>query len=177
MFIVRSATLKDCTGIARTQVDSYRTAYAGLFSQPYLDHFTYDEEEQDWRDLLSADFNDILLVAVSPEDQILGYLLARAEPDSYPGYDAEVIALHVNRSQQGQGIGKALLRNAVEQLIERKCQSVMLWTLSGNKVRQWYAQLGGKIIDEKSQQVDDWTVYEVAYGWEDITRMIDKLKG
>jgi ribosomal protein S18 acetylase RimI-like enzyme len=177
MFTVRRATLKDCPGIAKTQVDSYRTAYAGLFPQPYLDHFTYEEEEQDWRDLLSADLDDILLVAVSPEDQVLGYVLARANPDSYPGYDAEVIALHVNRSQQGEGIGKALMRSAVEQLIERNCQSVMLWTLKENKVRTWYAQLDGQLIAEKSQQVNDWVVYEVAYGWKNIIHLITKLKG
>lgn len=177
MHIVRKAELKDCPGIARTQVDSYRIAYVGLFPQPYLDHFTYEEEEQDWRDLLSTELDDILLVAVSSEDQVLGYVLARAKPDSYPGYDAEVIALHVNRSQLGEGIGKGLLRSAIEQLIERKCQSVMLWTLKGNKVKQWYAHLGGQLIDEKSQQVDDWVVYEVAYGWKDIHALILGLGG
>ena len=100
-----------------------------------------------------------------------------AKPDIYPGYDAEVIALHVNRSQLGEGIGKGLLRSAIEQLIERKCQSVMLWTLKGNKVRTWYEQLDGQLIDEKSQPVDDWVVYEVAYGWKDITHLIAKLIG
>ena len=36
MIEVREAVPEDSPGIARVQVDSYRTAYAGLFPEPYL---------------------------------------------------------------------------------------------------------------------------------------------
>ena len=42
------------TGIARVQVDSYRAAYAGIIPQRYLDQFSYEEQEQDWRDWITA---------------------------------------------------------------------------------------------------------------------------
>jgi hypothetical protein len=48
--------------LARVQVDSYRTAYAGMFPADSLARFTYDEQEQDWRDLLETG-GDVLLVA------------------------------------------------------------------------------------------------------------------
>ncbi|MFU8773596.1 MAG: hypothetical protein ACNA8H_14410 [Anaerolineales bacterium] len=47
------ATIEDSAGLARVQVDSYRTAYAGIFPQAYLAHFTH--EEQDWRNLLMSE--------------------------------------------------------------------------------------------------------------------------
>jgi hypothetical protein len=50
---VRQATIGDSCGLARVQVDSYRRAYAGIFPPSYLAHFTYEEQEQDWHDLLS----------------------------------------------------------------------------------------------------------------------------
>ena len=91
MILIREAFLQDCHGIAHVQVDSYRTAYAGLFPDTYLAQFTYEEQTQDWREWLVTHADDLLLVAVSPEDQVTGYLLARAQPDIYPGYDAEIL--------------------------------------------------------------------------------------
>ena len=169
MYTIRKAIIQDSRAIAEIQVDSYRTAYAPFFPQAYIEHFTYEEQEQDWVDLLTSETDDILLVATSTDKQVIGYVLTRARPDIFPGYDSEVIALHVRKSFQRQGIGLALLKEAVEKLEEQGCKSVMLWTLKGNPVRKWYESLQGKIIGEKSYQVDDWTIDEVAYGWEKIT--------
>jgi ribosomal protein S18 acetylase RimI-like enzyme len=172
MVQILHATLRDCLGIAETQVDSYRTAYAGLFPASYLEHFKYAEQEQDWIDLLASGTEDILLVALSEEEHVVGYVLTRAQPDIYPGYDAEIIALHVRQPFQGRGIGKALLQKAVEHLIARDCRSVMLWTLKDNRVRRWYERLNGTLLGEKSYQIEDWIIREVAYGWEDITVLL-----
>lgn len=168
MFQIRNATVKDCLGIAETQVDSYRTTYAGLFPTAYLEHITYAEQEQDWIRLLSSDTKDILSIAISEENQVIGYVLARAQPDIYPGFDSEIIALHVRQPFQRKGIGKALLDNAIKSLITFECGSVMLWTLRGNRIRQWYEKLGGQLIGERSYDVDDWVINEVAYGWKEI---------
>lgn len=172
MVRIREALPKDCQGIARVQVDGYRTAYVGLFPEPYLEHFTYEEQARDWQTWLTTNTDDVLLVAASMEDQVIGYVLARARPDIYPGYDAEVLALHVKLAYQGKGVGKALLVAAIEKLDGRGCESVMLWTLEGNPVRQWYERLEGKVLGEKSYQIDDWDIVEIAYGWETISTLL-----
>ncbi len=169
---IRNAVLEDCSGIAKTQVDSYRTAYAGLFPPAYLEHFTYAEEEQDWVEILTTNTDDIVLVAISEEKQVVGYVLARAEPDIFPGYDSEIIALHVRQPFQGKGIGRQLLSHAIKALIARGCKSVMLWTLKDNRTRQWYEKLNGKLVGEKSYAVEGWEISEVAYGWEEITTLL-----
>jgi ribosomal protein S18 acetylase RimI-like enzyme len=115
MVRIRKARLADCPGLARVQVDSYRKAYAGLFPETYLAQFLYKEQVQDWQTWLTANADDLLLVVVS-DTQVIGYLLARAQQDIYPGYDAEILAMHVRRSHQGTGVGRALLREAVEKL-------------------------------------------------------------
>lgn len=172
MIHIRNARLEDCPGLAQVQVDSYRTAYAGLFPESYLARFSYEEQTQDWQEWLTALSNEVLLVAVSPEETVLGYVLARAQPDIHPGYDAEILALHVRQAYQGKGIGSALLRASVGQLLEWGCRSVMLWTLQGNPVRQWYERLGGKLLGEKRYPVEDWEMIEIAYGWETISSLL-----
>jgi GNAT superfamily N-acetyltransferase len=169
---IREATVKDCPGLAQVQVDSYRTAYAGLFPEPYLARFSYEEQEQDWLEWLTAGDEDILLVAVSNEGRVLGYVLARTDRDLLPGYDAEIVALHVRESLQRKGIGKALLGRAVEELEARGCGSVMLWTLKGNPVRRSYEHLGGKVIGERSFRVEDWDLVEIAYGWQKLSALL-----
>ena len=169
---VRRAHLADCLAIAQVQVDSYRTAYAGLFPESYLVQFTYEEQAQDWREWLATLTDEVLLVAVSAEEPVLGYVLARAQQDIYPGYDAEILALHVKQPYQGAGVGSALLKAAVGQLQEWGCRSVMLWALQGNPVREWYERLGGKVLGEKRFQVDGWDIVEVAYGWETMSTLL-----
>lgn len=167
---IRPAVRADCRGIAEVQVDSYRATYAGLFPRAYLARFTYDEQEQDWIELLAASPDDILLVATVGE-QVAGYILARAGVNSQLRFDAEIIAIHVRRPAQGQGIGRALLRHASAALQSRGCRSVMLWTLAGNPNRRWYERLQGKLVGEKCFEVEGWDIVEVAYGWDDIAAL------
>ncbi len=169
---IRPAARHDCLDLAQVQVDSYRSAYGGFFPQAYLDHFTYQEQAQDWRDLLASETPDILLVAANDDAQVIGYVLARAEPDIFPGYDAEIAALHVRRVYQRQGVGRALLKSAVQQLQARGCASVMLWTLKGNPAQRWYEKLRGQYLGDKTYPVDDWDIVEIAYGWPDLRTLV-----
>jgi ribosomal protein S18 acetylase RimI-like enzyme len=168
MVSIRKAEHADCSGIARVQVDSYRSAYAPFFPPGYLDNFSYEEQTQDWIEWLATRPDDILLVALSREGSVIGYALARAARDIYPGYDAEILALHVAAAAQRQGLGSMLLREAAAALAGRGCLSAMLWTVAGNPARAWYERLGGQLIGEKSYDVDGWMVTEVAYGWPQI---------
>ena len=171
MFVIRKAMPGDCRGLAEVRVDSYRTAYAGLLPQPFLDQFTYDEQEQDWVNLIQSASNEFVTVAVTADGRVVGYVLAKAEPDIFPGYDSEVVALHVRLSARSNGIGKALLRAALRGLAERHCASVMLWTLQGNPVRRWYERLQGAPLGEKRYRIDESEVVEIAFGWKSLSAL------
>ncbi len=122
--------------------------------------------------MLTSGTTDVLLVATLADGQVIGYVLARTEKDIFPGYDAEIIALHVRQAYQRQGAGRALLKSATQRLQERGCTSAMLWTLKGNPVRQWYEKLDGQVIGSKTYQLDDWDVEVVAYGWQNLQLLL-----
>jgi ribosomal protein S18 acetylase RimI-like enzyme len=165
---IRLARVEDSAGLAHVQVDSYRTAYAGIMPQDYLDHFTYEEQEQDWRDLLSAEMDDVLLVAETGAGEIVGYALGRAKGDIAP-YDSELVALHVRCPHQRQGIGRQLVAAMARSLQQRGCASLMLWVLQENRARGFYERLGGQLLDESKQSGAG--PLEVAYGWPAIERL------
>jgi nicotinamidase-related amidase/ribosomal protein S18 acetylase RimI-like enzyme len=174
-YTIRPALPTDCPGIARVQVDSYRSAYRGFFPPAYLEQFSCENQAADWSRWLVKFPEDILLVAVDEDGQVLGYVLARAGRDLYPGYDSEVIAIHVLPPLKGSGIGRELMRRAVEALMRRGAASTMLWTLQGNPIRAWYERLDGDLLGEKRDWWDDWEMVEVAYGWRDLQALRGRL--
>src|SRR4051812_40036183 len=123
---IREATPEDSPGLARVQVDSYRTAYKDLLPDDYLAQFTYEEQEQDWRDLLAAPTNDTLLVAESDDGEILAYALGRLLPEG-EAYASELVALHVRTRHQRQGVGTALVAALARRFAVEGCKSLMLW--------------------------------------------------
>jgi GNAT superfamily N-acetyltransferase len=151
MVTIRTTTLDDCAAIARVQVDSYRAAYAGIFPQEYLDGFTYEEQEQDWRELLSSGGEDIVPVAEA-DGAIAGYALGRPEPVGITPYDCELVALHVRRERQRQGVGGALAAAMADALRAKGCKSMMLWVLAKNPARRFYERLGGRAAPQDADR-------------------------
>ncbi len=189
---IRPATAHDAAALAHIQVNSYRTAYAGLMPADYLAHFTLEEQEQDWRDLLAEPTGDILLVAEMDGGEIAGYALGRPGPvkvlalqagKELPAgaYDSELVSLHVRRALQKQGVGRALVRAMAQALHGQGCSSLALFVLAGNPACTFYERLGGQRVGEKRWTVPasqagtldefDFEVVEAAYGWPEITAL------
>jgi len=171
---IRPATPADSAALARIQVDSYRAAYAGILPADYLAAFTYEDQTQDWRDLLSADTpegeRDLLYVAIDAAGEVVGYGLGRISSDE--PYPAEIVALHVRRDRQGQGHGHQLMAELARHFRARGIETVILWVLAGNsRARAIYEHLGGLLTGERtiplSDDPDPVTAQEVAYVWPD----------
>ena len=143
---IRPAQIDDSADLAYIQVDSYRAAYAAFFPPSYLAHFTYQEQEQDWRDWLSDRPDDVLLVAETDAGEVVGYALGRPKVSETPPYDGELLALHVRQSHQRQGIGTQLIAATAAHLAQAGCKSLILWTIAGNRARSLYERLGGRVV-------------------------------
>jgi chloramphenicol 3-O phosphotransferase len=163
-YLIRPAHLDDCPALAHLQVDSFRTTYFDLVPQGALDHFTYAEQEQDWREFLQAELEDILLVAENDLGEIIGYALARPGLTDVPPFDSELVSLHVRRIHQGRGVGKALFWAIAQQMLSKGCSSLVLWVLEHNRsARGFYEHLGGILLE--SNRLNYALVTEVGYGW------------
>ncbi len=174
--MIRPARISDCHAVARIQVDSYRSAYAGLLPQSYLDGFNYQEQEQDWQDLFAIHSPDALFVAETESGVLAGYALVRMEKSPDERFDGEVAALHIRQAYQHQGYGRQLMAEAARWIKSQGGKSLFLTVLEGNPAQQFYEKLGGVLQTSKRIfRIDDFEAIEVIYGWEDLESLIPKV--
>ncbi len=172
---IRPANINDSAGIAHVQITSYRTAYKNFFPPAYFEQMTEVEQTQDWRDLMSDASHDSLIVAKTNVNEIIGYALGQAERQDFEAWECELVALPVLPEYQRQGIGSKLFAAMAGEMKRRGKTALMLWTIKENPVRAFYERLGGELVGEKSYDVDEMKVTEVAYSWKNIGELIERL--
>lgn len=173
--LIVPATLSHCAGIAHVQITSYLTAYKTFLPLPFYDEMTEAEQTQDWGDLLNAPQHEPLYVALK-EKEVVGYALGKTQPEGFAPEIGELDAMHVLRDYQRHGIGSKLFASMAHEMKQRNKTGMMLWTLEGNPVRAFYERLGGTLAGTKRYDVDDIKVTEVAYLWNDIDQLTDRLE-
>lgn len=171
----RYAIPGDSAALATIQITSYRTAYAAVMPASYLEQFSHVEESQDWYELLTNATTDLLYVAELDDHQVVGYALGRHGPIVGYSYTSELVALHVLPTFHRRGIGRQLFAAIVTAMRQHGADSLLLWTLAANPLRQWYERLGGQFVAEQLLDIDGVDVIEVAYGWPDIDQLCMSL--
>ena len=132
--------------------------------------FSYQEQDQDWRDWITAHPREVLYAAETGGGEIVAYALARAGLSDIPPYDSELLALHVRDLEQRQGIGGQLLTTIAQELKQQGSSSLMTWVADKNPARLLYERLGDVMIGERIVHLGegDMALVEVAYGWSNI---------
>lgn len=172
---IRKATKEDSAGLARVQVDSFQTTYAGILPQSYLKQLSCDEQKQDWYDLISSELNKVLYVAQTNSGEIAGYASGKHNSNEIVPYESELVALHVLGEYQRQGVGYQLFASVSRELKNQGSSSLFVWVLADNPARSFYEKHGGVLAGEKPWQNNEYfdtKVYEVAYGWLDIRSLL-----
>ena len=88
---IRKAIKSDHPGLSKIQVDSYQTTYGDILPTEYLNIFNYEEQERDWRELLSSGLKDVIYVAATSLDEIIGYALGKPNSDEILPYECEMV--------------------------------------------------------------------------------------
>ena len=158
--MIRAATNADIQGIARVHVQSWTDTYTGIIPQAFLDDLSLESREQQWRRTL--EFGNAVFVA-EVADQIVGFASCGAAMEE--GYDGEVYALYLLKSQHGNGIGKALFEAALEALRLQGKRRIIVWVLALNPTRTFYQHMGGVQTLEKPIEIGGATLLEYGFAF------------
>ncbi|MGM8214726.1 GNAT family N-acetyltransferase [Bacillaceae bacterium W0354] len=164
---IRKASSNDALGVAKVQVDSWKTTYKNIVPDEYLEQMTYENREKKWKDIIS---NQAVFIAENNSGEIIGFSNGGKErTGKYPDYKGELYAIYILEEHQRKGIGKLLLEPVIENLKQNNILSMTVSVLEDNKSRLFYEYLGARKIDTMEIEISGKKLNELVYGWKDIT--------
>ena len=164
--MIRPARPADARAIARLDVETWRTTYAGMLSTSYLLGLSERRRELGWRGVILREPRDVR-VAVEPEGAIIGFgSCGPNRGDRF--FSGEVFTLYVAPDWQNQGIGRRLMVALFRRLVASGRRSAIVWVLRDNPSRFFYERLGAQQASHKALPVGGAAVEAIAYGWRDL---------
>jgi ribosomal protein S18 acetylase RimI-like enzyme len=130
---IAPATPQDAAAIAALHVGAWQAAYAGLLAPEYLASLSIDDRAARWRQILEASASQTR-VAIGDDASIHGFVShgPNRDPAAQPDH-GEIWALYVAPGHWGQGVGRALLSDALRELQAVGRVKVRLWVLAENQ--------------------------------------------
>ena len=174
---IRKAIPTDAPGIAKVHVDAWRSSYAGVVPEETLSGLSYSERETLWDDILTSLETDRRCFVAETRDaqdtKIVGFASAGQECDDHEGYEGEIYAIYLLEDYQRIGLGRHLIQSAAKRLLDDGIKSILLWVFEENhRARRFYESPGGELVARKDVTIGGAEVVEVAYGWNDITKLL-----
>lgn len=152
-YIIRKNELKDQEQMAHIKVDGWRTAYDKIVASKYLNELNYEAQTERYVRSFE-DYKDLVLVAVEG-NEVLGYSCFDIKK-FYEKYDSELVSLYIKPDHKGKGIGSALFKETVKELLSRDRKNMIVWCFAENeKAIRFYEKLGGKNVETKQAKIGD----------------------
>jgi GNAT superfamily N-acetyltransferase len=175
--IIREANLNDVQAIARVHVDTWYTTYKGIIPESYLAKTSYQQREIAWQKIIEDTMSSSQFVDVAENNsgEIIGFANSGKERTSDRTYKGELYAIYILAAYQRQGIGYKLTLSTVDKLSELGFNSMLVWVLADNPACRFYETIGGQKVYEKQIERGGVILKEIAYGWQDITSVRNRI--
>jgi len=168
----RTALPSDSARVAELHAASWRSAYRGFLSDAYLDTDIVAERAQVWQARLVPPSERQYVLLAEEEHNLIGFACVLL--DEEPAWGACLDNLHVRPSLIGQGLGGALLTQALRWVAQTEPGWPMhLWVLAGNTAaRRFYVRHGGELVEHATKHLPDGSMPPVCrYLWRDPARL------
>jgi ribosomal protein S18 acetylase RimI-like enzyme len=171
-YLILPAGPADAEALAQVHVAAWRETYRGLLSDASLARMSEVGHARRFRrELERPGAHDVVLAAMNPEG-VFGYVAGGPSRAGVEG-EAEITTLYVLKHGQGRGVGRRLLTDTVRALRAHGARSLVISVLASNeKACGFYERLGGRPDPPRQEHGPGGLVWEVAYRWPDIGRLL-----
>jgi GNAT superfamily N-acetyltransferase len=141
--VVRRATPEDAASLAAVEVLSWQAAYRGLMPDAFLDGLSQAQLTAVWHHnlLKHGPYGRKRVLVAAKDASVIGFV--RVGPLSDHGEVGLVYLLYVLPAHWGRGVGKLLMRAALDELHDLGMREAILWVLRDNRrARAFYESLG-----------------------------------
>ena len=170
---IRAARPTDAGAIARIDVETWRTTYAGVLSSSYLVGLSQRRRAIGWTNVILREPRDVR-VAADETGMVVGFGSCGPSRGDRR-FTGEVFTLYVAPDWQNQGIGRRLLITLFQRLVFTGRHSAIIWVLRENPGRFFYQRLGGKEVSRKMLEVGGTPIAATAYGWSDLPSFLEAV--
>lgn len=141
---IRAATPDDARAIAEVHVASWRHAYRGLLPDDYLETLSVDEREAQRLAWFADPTPRSGTLVADDAGRVVGFASFGPSRDDDAADDiGEVPAIYVEPAVLGRGVGRELLRAAMDALRDLGFSRATLWVLEANDpARRFYEKAG-----------------------------------
>ncbi len=172
MSTTRPARLEDAKAIARIEVETWRTTYAGVLPDRVLLNMSERRQTASWNSFLRHRPDDVSVAVAG--DNVVGFGNCGSQRDHTIRFAGEIYTLYVAPDRQNQGFGRALLLGLFQRLIDTGHPTALLWVVRANPARFFYERLGGQQIMHRPIPVGGQPVDAIAYGWRDLSDVLTR---
>lgn len=140
---IRKAVPDDALGIAKVQVNSWRSAYQGLLPDDRLANMDYIRSAERFRDSITSELETIYVA--EDDASIVGFLAIGPcrDPEVDITVTGEVYALYLVPEYWRKGIGRVMSSTADRLLLSGGYSYAVLWVFEGNeRARLFYEAMG-----------------------------------
>ena len=171
--LVRPGRVEDAQAIARVEIETWRTTYAGMLPDRVLLGMSERRQTASWASFLRHHPDDVR-VAEAAKGAVIGFGNCGARRNSTMDFAGEIYTLYVAPDSQGQGGGRALLLGLFSQLVAMGYGSALVWVVRANPARFFYERLGGAQVMHRPIPLGGQQVEAVAYGWRDLAAVLGR---
>ena len=140
---MRRATSADAAGIAHIRGQSWRAAYSHIFSSAQLDTISEDEDTERWKQILERRGHRAQTLVAVHESRAEGFSSFGPENFQDDSDVAELYAIYVLPEAWSRGIGQALMRETLAELLVEAFAEAVLWVYEDNpRARRFYERAG-----------------------------------
>ena len=147
MIEILKAQKEDSLQIAIVNVYTWKTQYSGLISEKILNSRIKNIRQTEEK-IKSRIISDGNYLVAKKDNTVIGFCrYSKCENSGYEEY-GEVNALYLLEGFKGQGIGRKLLEEAINNLKNMGYEKMRINCLKGNPSLDFYVHMGGKVIGE-----------------------------
>ncbi|MEJ6006169.1 GNAT family N-acetyltransferase [Paucibacter sp. AS339] len=129
---IAPATREHASGIARVHIRSWQAAYAGILDQTFLDRLSVEDRALRWEDILQRQESKTLVALRN--DSVVGFIsYGHWRHEHSSPEQGEIWALYAEPQSWSQGVGRALMAQALLELRALGFVEVSLWVIGRNE--------------------------------------------
>ena len=162
--IIRKAKSEDIEKIANIKVRCWQIAYRNIIADEYLDNMDIEYTIEKNKRI----FEQYNIIVAELKNEVIGF--CRYDYNNYyeeENVDCELIALYIKPEMKRHGIGRKLMKYAINEFKNSKKEKMILWCLKENyPSRAFYESMGGKASKIKSKKFGENEYELISYLYE-----------